>query len=104
MPDCACIPVAWSTGEKRRTNEPLTWLTHDRHDAREGLQDHVVTLGLSQGTGPSVAGDAAVDEIGIVPLECFVIDPQALRHAGSKAFHDNVSIPCQPTGDISALR
>src|SRR5690606_5591510 len=74
-------------------------LARKRQPARRGDVVDVVAGPLAPRPRLPVAGDGAVDEPRVVPLQRLVVDPEALRHAGPEAFEDDVRAPGESLDD-----
>jgi hypothetical protein len=65
--------------------------TRHRHQPAHALRDLVKARSFGQRARLAKAGDAGIDQAGVVDFEAVVINPQSKFDIGSKVFHHNVS-------------
>ena len=76
----------------RTADEPAAFVAGQRHDAGEGLQNHVVARRFAQRPRSAEAGDAAMDEPLVDRLQRGRIDAEPFRHAGAEALDGDVGL------------
>src|ERR1700751_3198781 len=69
---------------------PAALVAGHRHDAAEGLQDHIVPGRIFQRSGPAESGDAAMNQPVVERTKARGIDAQPLGNAGAEAFNGDV--------------